>query len=87
MAADISVCGGDTDEVEAVAALAAITCVLEEEASLGATVPAPPGSGWHDAARLAVLGLPTARLPIAPRWDRVERLRRAGRGGSGVVGQ
>lgn len=80
--------GGAPDTEEAAAAIAAITCLLEEEAALATSdaVQQPP-AGWRSAARLMTQGLMPTRTPIAPRWSSIERLRRAGRGGGGVVGQ
>ena len=80
--------GGDMNEEEAAAALAAVTCLLEEEATAAsAAAPEPPRAGWRDAASLIAQGLIPTRVPVAPRWGSIERLRRAGRGGSGIVGQ
>lgn len=80
--------GGAVDTEEAAAAIAAITCLLEEEAALatGDAVQQAP-AGWRSAARLITQGLIPTRTPVAPRWSSIERLRRAGRGGGGVVGQ
>lgn len=81
--------GGDLDEAEAAAAIAAVTCLLDEELAAtqtGARSSAAP-TGWHDAARLLAQGLTPTRLPVAPRWSSIERLRRAGRGNGGIVGQ
>ncbi|HMQ29302.1 MAG TPA: hypothetical protein PKD53_01190 [Chloroflexaceae bacterium] len=78
--------GGDMDEEEAAAAMAAVACLLEAE---GAAT-APPDdrrAGWRDAARLIAQGLIPTRTPAPPRWGNIERLRRAGRGGGGIVGQ
>ncbi|MCX7789773.1 MAG: hypothetical protein N2378_03960 [Chloroflexaceae bacterium] len=83
-----TVSGGAPDTEEAAAAIAAITCLLEEEAAFAigdATQQAP--AGWRSAARLMTQGLIPTRTPIAPRWSSIERLRRAGRGGGGIVGQ
>lgn len=80
--------GGAIDEAEAAAAIAAVACLLEEEAAALAGAGAGAArEGWRDAARLIAQGLIPTRLPAPPRWGSVERLRRAGRGGSGVVGQ
>ncbi len=80
--------GGAVDTEEAAAAMAAITCLLEEEAALasGAADEQVVG-GWRSAARLITQGLIPTRTPVAPRWSSIERLRRAGRGGGGLVGQ
>lgn len=79
--------GGTMDEEEAAAAMAAVACLLEAEAAAPAAQPPQTSSGWRDTARLITQGLIPTRLAVAPRWGSVERLRRAGRGGGGVVGQ
>lgn len=76
----------DVSDEEAAAALAAIACLLREEAAVPAAAPAEPPAGWRGAAKLVIQGLTPARPPVAPTWGRVERLRRAGKGGSGIVG-
>ncbi len=84
----VTISGGAPDSEEAAAAIAAITCLLEEEAALAtgaAGQPAP--AGWRNAARLIPQGLIPTRMPVEPRWSSIERLRRAGRGGGGLVGQ
>lgn len=80
--------GGDIDEAEAAAAMAAVACLLEAEAAAqAAAAQGGPPEGWRDTARLIAQGLIPTRLPAPPRWGSIERLRRAGRGGSGIVGQ
>lgn len=80
--------GGAADTEEAAAAMAAITCLLEEEAALaGGAADEQIPAGWRSAARLMTQGLIPTRMPVAPRWSSIERLRRAGRGGGGIVGQ
>lgn len=85
-----TITGGPLDEDEAAAALAAVACLLELEAEVSSAAaqaePAPP-AGWRDSARLLAQGITPTRLPAAPRWNSIERLRRAIRSGSGVVGQ
>ncbi|WP_298814981.1 acyl-CoA carboxylase epsilon subunit [Chloroflexus sp.] len=77
---------GSPTEEEAAAAVAAITLLLaEESAQSGAEVGALPAR-WRDSMRLIAQGLPPVRVPVAPRWSTIERLRRAGRGGMGIVG-
>jgi hypothetical protein len=78
--------GGAIDEVEAVAAIAAVTLLLEAEAA-SAEQPPTPVAGWSAATRLITQGLLPTRVPTTPRWNTIERLRRAGRGRGGVVGQ
>lgn len=77
--------GAPTDD-EAAAAIAAVMCLLEEEAAAASEEQAET-VGWPEAARLTIQGLAPARLPVAPTWGHIERLRRAGRGGTGIVGQ
>lgn len=79
--------GGEMDEEAAAAALAAVTCLLEEEAAAGGAPRRPRGVDWHDTAKLVAQGLIPRRVPVLPRWGTIERLRRAGRGSSGIVGQ
>lgn len=80
--------GGDIDSEEAMAAIAAITYLLEEEAYIRSR-PRPASTdavNWRSTAKLIAQGLTPIRIPVAPRWDRIERLRRAGRGNVGIVG-
>ena len=85
---DVTLVGGPMDEMEAAAALAAVTCLLEAEAvGVNERLPILRPAGWRDTAKLIAQGLIPTRVPVAPRWGSIERLRRAGRGGSGVVGQ
>lgn len=87
MTPQIALTGG-ADDTEAAAAIAAVLCVLDEEAAAAAAGAPPAGaSGWQSATKLAIQGLRPSRLPAAPTWGHIERLRRAGRGGSGIVGQ
>jgi len=86
--ASYTIVGAGVSEDEAAAAIAAIACIFEQEAATSAQPVAGEGRrGWCDAARLVVQGLSPSRPPVAVRWGRVERLRRAGRGGTGIVGQ
>lgn len=78
--------GAPSDD-EAAAAIAAVICILEEESAALAAMEQAEPIGWSDAARLTVQGLTPTRLPTAPSWGHIERLRRAGRGGTGIVGQ
>lgn len=88
MSSQLVLTGGSVSEEEAAAALAAVVELLaaEEAAAIPAAPPAR-GAGWQATARAIVQGLPPGRLPAEPSWGRIERLRRAGRGGTGVVGQ
>ncbi len=86
MATQIVLSVGAGAEEEA-AAVAAVLAVLQAENAQtpGADIAAEP-SGWRSAARLETQGMRPARLPARPSWGRIERLRRANRGGSGIVG-
>jgi len=81
------VSGGDLSVEEAVALLAALSCLLEEEQRDTLPVQASMPSRWRDTSRVAIAGLAPTRLATAPTWGAIERLRRGGRGGSGIVGQ
>ena len=71
-------------EEEAAAALAAITYLLAEEVDEPS---AEHGlSGWRASAAMLAQGLPLTRPATRPAWNTIERLRRAGRGGSGITG-
>jgi hypothetical protein len=77
--------GGEIDEAGA-AALAAVAYLLAEaDAVEGPTLPVG-SAGWRASAKLITQGLAPARVPLAPTWGRIERLRRAGRSG-GIGGQ
>jgi hypothetical protein len=76
---------GDGGDEEA-AAIAVVLALLEAEGAAADDEQAAH-FGWRDSARLMTQGLAPTRLPAAPGWGRIERLRRAGRGGGGVVGQ
>ena len=67
-----------TDD-EIAAAVAAVRCLLDQEASENTAV-VPPRSAWSDAARLLAQDVAPSRL-TAPTWGNVERLRRAVRSG------
>ena len=76
---------GSDDDAEVSAALAAVLCVLDGER--GASLPAETArQRWSESQRVAVQGVAASRLPARPTWNAVERLRRAGRGGSGITG-
>ncbi|NJN17157.1 MAG: hypothetical protein HC822_13215 [Oscillochloris sp.] len=79
---DFVVSGGTVVEEEAAAAIAAVLVLLEAPAISPAVEP----DRWHESARLTIQGMQPARLPASPRWGRIERLRRAGGGGSGIIG-
>jgi hypothetical protein len=81
------VSGGDLSEEEAAALLAALSCLLEEERSGGLPVQASIPSRWRDSSRATIAGLAPTRLATKAAWGTIERLRRGGRGGTGIVGQ
>jgi hypothetical protein len=70
---------------EVAAAVAAIVSLMVERGSPQESPPEPPAS-WHDAAKLVTQGLAPSRTPTRPGWGRIERIRRAGKGGSGITG-
>ncbi|MFV9503560.1 MAG: hypothetical protein AB4911_03250 [Oscillochloridaceae bacterium umkhey_bin13] len=76
---------GSPNEAEA-AAIAAVMTILGVEAAQG-EVASPTPERWRDAARMTTQGLIPTRTAVAPRWGRIERLRRAGRGSTGITGQ
>lgn len=79
--------GGAPSDEEMAALVAAIVCLLEAEAGTAELASdADTPAGWQQTAKLLTQGMLPIRLPVAPTWSRIERLRRAGRGGSGVVG-
>lgn len=63
-------------EDEVAAALAAVQALLSAEQSQPMPV-AAVDDGWHNSAKLAVQQVRPARTRIAPRWQTIERLRRA----------
>lgn len=71
-----------TDD-EAAAALAAIAWFIEQEEA-----EAEQESTWQWVAsgKLISEGIVASRVPVKPVWGRIERIRRAGRGGSGMTG-
>jgi hypothetical protein len=79
--------GGDLSEEEAAAAMAAVACLLDAERAQADQTSTDSPARWPDAARLIAQGIVPTRLPAALSWGRIERLRRATRGGSGIVGQ
>ncbi len=76
---------GAPSEEETAAAVAAIMTLLTEENTVIGDQPALP-TRWQDSMRLIAQGMSPMRLPVPPRWSTIERLRRAGRGGMGIVG-
>ncbi len=71
-------------EDEVAAALAAVSCYLAEDSIVEDE--AAYDWRWKASAALIIQGLPTTRSPQRPFWGNVERLRRAGRGETGIIG-
>ncbi len=86
MASQFILSGGASADEEA-AALAAVLMLLSAAPAQADHAQPAATTGWHASARVLAQGLPPTRLPAPPSWSRIERLRRAGRGGTGVVGQ
>ncbi len=76
----------DATPEEVAAALVAISLLLAEAEQGVAEAPEAVQPGWTAAARLTTQGLLPWRSPTAARWGTIERIRRAGRGGSGITG-
>lgn len=74
-----------TDD-EAAAAMAAIAAYLQDQESHQTTPTVDGDWHWSASTRLIAQGLQPIRLPIRPAWGRIERLRRAGSGTSGIIG-
>lgn len=72
-----------TDE-EAAAVLAAISWYLAQQEEQSEKV--PYDWHWSASAALIIQGLRPMRSPLRPAWNSVERLRRAGQGGTGITG-
>lgn len=77
--------GAASHEEDVAAAIAAVTCLLAEESQIAPDQPAL-ASGWQSATRLISQGLRPARTAAPSRWGNIERLRRSGGGGGGIVG-
>lgn len=71
-----------TDD-EAAAALAAIAWFMEVDEPEEET-----GVAWQWVASRTLIseGILASRVPVRPTWSRIERIRRSGRGGNGIVG-
>jgi hypothetical protein len=76
----------DAAPEEVAAALAAVSLLLAAEVTQSASPVAATPERWRDAARMQTQGLAPGRTPTAVRWNTIERVRRAGRGGSGITG-
>ncbi|MGQ9612215.1 MAG: hypothetical protein ACUVSL_04170 [Chloroflexus sp.] len=81
----ITTTGTPTAE-EAAAAVAAIMVILTEEAAQPGEQPVTLPTRWRDSMRLIAQGMQPTRVPVPPGWSTIERIRRAGRGGMGIVG-
>ncbi len=71
-------------EDDVAAALTAISLYLTEEEE-----PFAQGEKdwrWVSTAMMVTQGMPIIRAPRRPTWGNVERLRRVGRGGTGIIG-
>jgi hypothetical protein len=70
---------------EVAAAIAAIVSLMADTATAQA-VTSEPATSWRGTAKLAAQGLVPGRTPTRPGWGSIERIRRAGKGGSGITG-
>lgn len=80
---------GSTDPTneEAAAAIAAIVSVLAASAGQPEQADeATTAASWRDAAKLVAQGSAPNRTPARAGWGTIERIRRAGKGGSGITG-
>lgn len=75
---------GSPTEDDAAAIIAAISCVLEQEA-VAQEVKQPRRSAWRAAALLEAQGLPSARTADAASWPTVRRAERARHWSKGIV--
>lgn len=78
--------GGSSAQADEVAALlSAITCCLATDEDV--QIPAHVAEWeWHSSALLQAQRVVPDRIPLRPSWGNIERLRRSGRGGGGIVG-
>nr|WP_238530516.1 hypothetical protein [Oscillochloris trichoides] len=76
----------DMSEEEAAAAVAAIASLLAASSSPEEGEEAAAPIRWRDASKLVAQGLTPTRIPSRLGWGSIERLRRAGKGGSGITG-
>jgi len=74
------------DEEEAAAALAAVSLYLAAEQDAAPTATTPFDWRWQASQNLIVQGISAIRSPQSPTWGNIERLRRAGRGDTGITG-
>jgi hypothetical protein len=73
------------NDTEIAAAIAAVLHMLEGEQPPATESAAEPWA-WRGTRTLMTQGMVPARPATRPRWNTIERLRRVGRGGSGVTG-
>jgi hypothetical protein len=71
-------------EDEVAAALAAVSLYLEAEQA-GQQQPSAPWQ-WVATRTMMIQGVPVTRIAAPPGWSNIERLRRAGKGGTGITG-
>jgi hypothetical protein len=82
----VSIVGAEhADSDEVAAALSAIVALLEAEAA-GTSQITSRLSGWQQTIRLSGQNLPIEKPATTPAWNTAERIRRAGRAGTGIVG-
>ena len=74
------------DDDTAAAVIAAIACVITQEAA-DDTSDVPARSAWQAGSALVAQGLPPARNGAFAAWHAAERTRRAERWSGGIVGQ
>lgn len=72
-----------TDD-ELSATLAAVACCLSDDVTAEEAVAGD--WQWRVTSALITQGIVEVRAPIKPSWGHIERLRRAGHGGAGIVG-
>jgi hypothetical protein len=70
---------------EVAAAVAAIVSLMAEEADSQDRI-SEPTTSWRSTAKLAAQGIVPSRTPARPGWGSIERICRAGKGGSGITG-
>ncbi len=72
------------DEVAAaIAAIVSVTSIHYSDAQVDTS---EEDTSWHSTAKLVSQGIVPGRTPAKPNWGRIERIRRAGKGGSGITG-
>lgn len=71
---------------ELTAALIAVEAYLDAERPVADHPATALRSGWHDATKLSVQRVQPASIRTSPRWNTIERIRRATGGTSGITG-